>query len=32
VGFVEENPAAMMRLRAGGYHFLAEKEFLNFVG
>ncbi|KAK4231078.1 putative polyketide synthase [Podospora fimiseda] len=31
VGFVEENPAAMRKLRSGGYTILAEKEFLDFL-
>jgi len=31
VGFIEENPVAMRKVRSGGYYFLAEREFLDFM-
>jgi hypothetical protein len=31
VGFIEENPVAMRKVRGGGYYFLAEREFLDFM-
>lgn len=31
VGYIEENPAAMRKVRGGGYYFLAEREFLDFM-
>jgi hypothetical protein len=31
VGFIEDNPAAMRKVRSGGFTFLAEREFLDFM-
>jgi NAD(P)-dependent dehydrogenase (short-subunit alcohol dehydrogenase family) len=31
VGYIEENPVAMRKVRGGGYYFLAEREFLDFM-
>lgn len=30
-GFIEENPVVMRRVRSGGYYFLSEKEFIDFI-
>ena len=31
VGYIKENPVAMRKVRGGGYYFLAEREFLDFM-